>query len=113
MFLGRVFGIVESPDSSYAVAISKALQQDLGNTHRTIKTLTGWTSAAERTVKNWLSGRSGPSGKHLLALICYSDEVLEATLLLSGRRHLLASVKTREAIDKLADALKILQLDEG
>lgn len=96
------------PDSSYPVAISTVLQQNLGNTRRSIKTLIAWTGAGERTVKNWLSGASGPSGEHLIALVSHSDEVLETFLLLAGRPQLVAGIWISEAKAKLTDALKIL-----
>ena len=96
------------PRSSYAAAMSKALQQDLGNTHRAIKTLTGWTGAAERTVKNWLSGRSGPSGEYLIALAHHSDGVLEALLVLAERPQFVAGMRIGDVKAKLIEALKIL-----
>ena len=51
-----------------------------------------WTSANERTVKNWLAGTSGPRGDHLLGLIRHSDAVLTAVLRLAGREQALAVV---------------------
>lgn len=69
----------------YALVVAAALQDQLGDTHRAIKTIERWTGASERTVKNWLAGSSGPSGEHLVALARNSDEVFEAFLILSGR----------------------------
>ena len=100
------------PDSAYAAAISKSLQENLGSTRRAIKTLTSWTGANDRTVKNWLSGASGPSGEHLALLVRNSDEVLEAFLVLGGRRRLVAGIKIQDARGKLVDALKILGQEE-
>lgn len=96
------------PDRAYALTISGVLKQNLGNTRRAIKTLVGWTGASERTVKNWLSGTSGPSGEHLIALIGHSDEVLEVLLLLAGRHQFVARLWISEAKAKLIQALKIL-----
>ena len=97
------------PKGSYAVEISLALRQSLGNTHRAVKTLMRWTGASERTVKNWLSGSSGPSGEHLIALMHHSDEVLEAVLRLAGREQVLLAVKVFDARDKLIEALELLR----
>jgi hypothetical protein len=69
----------------YALVIAAALQDEVGDTHRAIKTLVRWTGASERTVKNWLAGTSGPSGEHLIALARSSDEVFDAIVLLTGR----------------------------
>jgi len=37
----------------YADGIAKALHLELGGTHQAVKTMMRWTSANERTVKNW------------------------------------------------------------
>lgn len=47
-----------------------ALQKELGQSHRAIKTVMGWTGASERSVKNWIfwgkwSVRGLPGGSHL------------------------------------------------
>jgi hypothetical protein len=97
------------PKGSYAVEISLALRQNLGNTHRAVKTLMRWTGASERTVKNWLSGSSGPSGEHLIALMHHSDEALEAVLRLAGREQVLVAMKVFDARDKLIEALELLR----
>lgn len=98
------------PKGSYAVEISLALRQNLGNTHRAVKTLMRWTGASERTVKNWLSGSSGPSGEHLVALAHHSDEVLDAILRLAGREQVLLAMKVFDARDKLIEALELLRV---
>src|SRR5208282_5820902 len=92
------------PNGSYAVEISLALRQNLGDTHRAVKTLMRWTGASERTVKNWLSGSSGPRGEHLIALVHRSDEVLEAVLRLAGRGQVLLAMKVFDARDRLIEA---------
>jgi len=75
------------PDLSaaYAQAVAKVLATELKGTHRAIKTIAKWTGASERTAKNWLAGRRGPSGPHLIALLSKSDVLLEQILLLAGR----------------------------
>jgi hypothetical protein len=74
---------------NYQSAIAAALSFELGNSHRAVKTVMRWTGANERTVKNWLSGRRGPRGEHLLSLIRHSSAVLEAVLRLAGREQLI------------------------
>jgi hypothetical protein len=97
------------PNSSYAVAISLVLRQNLGSTRRAVKTIVRWTGASDRTVKNWLSGSSGPRGTHLVALVHHSDEVLESVLRLAGREQLLLATKVLDARDKLIEALELLR----
>jgi hypothetical protein len=75
---------------NYQSAIAAALSIELGNSHRAVKTVMRWTGANERTVKNWLAGRRGPRGEHLLSLIRHSSAVLEAVLRLAGREQLIA-----------------------
>jgi len=69
----------------YAPAIAEALSTELRGSNRAIKTVMRWTGASERTVKGWLSGRSGPSGEHLISLLQNSDTLLERVLRLAGR----------------------------
>ena len=73
------------PAAAYAQAVAKVLVTELKGTHRAIKTVAKWTGASERTAKNWLAGRRGPSGPHLVALLGKSDALLEQILLLAGR----------------------------
>lgn len=40
----------------YRAAIAAALREELGQTHRAIKTAMRWTGASERTVKYWIAG---------------------------------------------------------
>ena len=72
----------------YRAAISFALRHELGGSHRAIKTLVKWTGASDRTVKNWLSGAHGPSGKHLIAILKHSDQMMLALAHLTGRDEL-------------------------
>ena len=66
-------------------AIAAALADELGDTHRAVKTVMRWTGASERTVKYWLSGERAPSGEHLISLSRNSDAVFLAVLVLAGR----------------------------
>jgi hypothetical protein len=68
-----------------SAAIQSALREELGTSHRAAKTVMRWTTASERTAKNWLAGTHCPSGLHLLALARESDAVMAAILILAGR----------------------------
>jgi hypothetical protein len=99
--------------AAYAPAIAQTLHKQLGETHQAVKILMRWTGAGERTVKNWLSGRTGPSGEYLLALIRHSDEVLDTLLLLAGRRQIAAANKLVEIRQTLADTVERMDLLMG
>jgi len=59
----------------YAELVADALRQEHGSTHRTVKTIMGWTGASERSAKNWLAGEFGPSGYFLMRLCVKSPAV--------------------------------------
>jgi len=71
--------------AAYARAVAAALHRDLANSSSATKEIMRWTGASERSVKNWLSGRNGPSGAHLIELIARSESVFEAIKALAGR----------------------------
>ena len=87
--------------SAYAPAIADALASELKGSHRAIKTVSRWTGASERTAKNWLSGRRGPSGEHLIVLLGKSDALLDRVLGLAGR----GSVIELRRLDALKESL--------
>ncbi len=97
-------------DAAYAPAIARTLNRQLGETHQAVKTVMRWTGAGERTVKNWFSGASAPSGHHLLALMRHSDDVLDTMLLLSGRERTAAAFKLIEIRNALAETLEQVDL---
>ena len=99
----------EGEGERYAVVIAAALRQDVGGTHRAIKTIVRWTGASERTVKYWLAGTSGPKGEHLVALAHRSDAVHEAFLRLAGREQAGAIGKVVHARDMLLQVISLLQ----
>lgn len=76
---------LEADFAVYRTAIAAALRDELGLTHRAVKTAMRWTSASERTVKYWIAGERGPSGEHLIALARHSDIVFHMVLLLADR----------------------------
>jgi hypothetical protein len=91
---------------TYAATIGAALRAELGDSHQAVKKLARWTGASERTVKNWLSGRRGPAGRHLIGIIRHSDRALYALLALSGRKKAIAVAKVATARECLAGALR-------
>lgn len=70
---------VRSP-IDFANAVARALQSELGDTHRAVKTVMKWTGASERAAKNWLEGSAGPRGHYLIRLIAESDFVFELVI---------------------------------
>ena len=74
-------------DHAFALKIASALRSELKERNSRAKLLAGWTGANERTVKNWISGRYAPCGRHLVVLAQYSDQVLNAILLMAHRQH--------------------------
>lgn len=85
----------------YAKGIAKALHMELGETHQATKTLMRWTNANERTVKNWMAGKNGPRGEHLVALVKHSDLALAAFLGMAGRPHALTASELPTLREKL------------
>lgn len=71
--------------ADFAGLIAVALRSELGPTHQAIKTAMNWTGASERTVKHWFAGTHGPSGEHLVGLVCHSNMVLQTFLLMAER----------------------------
>lgn len=101
-------------DGCFAVEIAAALHRALGSTNVGIKTAAAWTGANERTAKNWFSGRYGPSGDHLVALVRNSDEVLNAFLSMAGHRELVAATKLLAVEEALVQLLSIIrELNSG
>lgn len=96
-------------DASYALEIAMALQKELGQSHRAIKTVMGWTGASERSVKNWISGESGPSGDYLVALIRHSDRVLECVLHMADRPHAIATSKLPDIAKLMYEVLELFE----
>ncbi|MFA5490532.1 MAG: hypothetical protein WC284_15200 [Candidimonas sp.] len=101
-------------ESAFATAIAAALNRSLGPTRAGAKTVAAWTGANEKTVKNWFSGRYGPSGEHLVALARHSDEVLSTFLVMAGRENLMVATKlvaAEQAITELLIAVRRLSDD--
>jgi len=88
----------------YAELIADALRQEHGNTHRTVKTIMGWTGASERSVKNWLSGEFGPSGYFLMRLCLKSPAVRELVMELLAECDASRALQAGAASESLPDA---------
>ena len=94
--------------SQFAALIASALDRDFGDIHAAVKTICKLTGAQDRAVKNWVEGRNGPDGPHLVALISVSDAVLEAVLLAAGRNDLVAAMKIADSKRELRRMLSLL-----
>ena len=57
-------------------AVAVALKTEFGGTPSALKTVAQLTRSNERTVRNWLEGKNGPSGSNLVILMRHSDRVL-------------------------------------
>jgi len=106
---GHTDGEKVDGDSGFAAEIAAALHRSLGSTRAGIKTAAVWTGANEKTVKNWFSGRYGPSGEHLVALARHSDEVLSTFLMMAGRDDLMVVNKLVAAEEAILDLLAALR----
>ena len=82
---------------------------ELRGSNHAIKTVMRWTGASERTVKSWLSGTSGPSGEHLIALLQNSDTLLERVLKLAGRSSLIEGRRLEDLKDTMAQAVATIE----
>jgi len=92
----------------FAAVISETLRETFSGSGRSIKTVMAYTGAGERTVKNWFAGKNAPNGENLVMLMRHSDEVLEALLLMAGRKDILTAKLLIDARGKLAEIVKII-----
>lgn len=84
-------------EQRFAAEIAAALRRSVGHQGAGAKIVASWTGANVKTVKNWLAGRYGPSGEHLVSLVRHSDEVLETFLAAAGRQDLMVAAKLAAA----------------
>ena len=98
-----------SPDDhAFAMKIASALRSELRDRNSRAKLVAGWTGANERTVKNWISGRYAPSGRHLVVLAQHSDQVLNAILSMADRQDLLLAGKAEDLRRKVLELAAIV-----
>jgi hypothetical protein len=83
-------------DRAFAMKIALALKSELKDRNSRAKLVAGWTGASERTVKNWISGRYAPCGRHLVVLAQHSDQVLNAILSMADRQDLLLASRVED-----------------
>ncbi len=95
---------------NYRQTIAAALHRELKGTHRAVKTTMRWTGASERTVKTWIAGSHGPSGEHLISLMCDSDEVLAGILSLAGRGEAIVALRLVEIRDRLEEIHQLIDV---
>jgi hypothetical protein len=97
----------------YARAIGEALRGNTSAGGVSAKVIMRWTGASERSVKGWISGRQGPSGEHLIALMQQSDAVWLAVVRLAGRHRADADRAIGTVRQHLAEAERLLAMFEG
>jgi hypothetical protein len=90
-------------------AIGKALQAELGGSHRAAKTVMAWTGVSGRTARLWLQGASSPNGRHLVLLAKNCRSVLVATLLLAGHDLAVIGVELEAVELHLGDMIASVQ----
>src|SRR5215212_954337 len=93
---------------NYARVVADALRRDFGPAHGAAKLVAGLTKANERAVKNWFAAKNGPSGHHLVKLMHTSDAVLEAVLIMAGRRGHVTSKKLANTEQLLIQMLELV-----
>ncbi len=97
----------------YARAIGEALRGNASAGGALAKVIMRWTGASERSVKGWISGRQGPSGEHLIALMQQSDAVWLAVVRLAARHRADADRAIGTVRQHLAEAERLLAMFQG
>jgi hypothetical protein len=95
-------------DRAFAVKIAMALRSELTSRNSRAKLVSGWTGASERTVKNWIAGRYGPSGRHLVLLAQHSDQVLNAILSMAHKQDSLLAGSVEELKQKVFELAALI-----
>jgi len=89
-------------------AIAEALRADFGTAPAAVKRIARLTQANERAARNWIEGKNGPSGIHLVCLMQHSDAVFGRVLELSGRHSASAAIHLRELREHLITAVAVI-----
>ena len=95
-------------DGAFGGRIAMALKAELKDRNSRAKLVAAWTGASERTVKNWISGRYAPCGRHLVLLAQHSDQVLNVILSMAERRDLLLAPKVEDLRQKLLELAAVI-----
>ena len=93
---------------AFAMKIASALRSELKDRNSRAKLVAAWTGANERTVKNWISGRYAPCGRHLVVLAQHSDQVLNAILLMAGRQDFVLTGKVEDLRRKVFELAALI-----
>ena len=99
-------------EAEYTKRISEALRSELTASRRSTNLVETWTGASGRTARTWISGRGGPSGRHLILLARESKAVWEILLELTahGEMALAADIHAVEvALAKASGAIEMLK----
>ncbi|SFK77612.1 hypothetical protein [Caulobacter sp. UNC279MFTsu5.1] len=106
---GKTFHVESGLDGPrFSDAIAAAMLIEWGQTPSALKEIGRITRTNERTVRNWVDGRNGPSGENLVALMRCSDEVLTTVLALCGRHDLVPAssiLSLRPALVRAVNAI--------
>lgn len=100
-------------DMEFSHSIATTLKEELGSTHQAVKTVMRWSGAGERTVKHWLAGTHGPSGKHLVALMRHSDAVLTTVLRMADRESAVVGLKILAVRYKLLELVDLIDASDA
>ena len=95
-------------DHAFAMKIASALTSELKDRNSRAKLVAGWTGANERTVKNWISGRYAPCGRHLVVLAQHSDQVLNAIMTMADRQDLPLLRKAEDLRRRLLEPVALI-----
>jgi hypothetical protein len=95
---------------NYRQTIAAALRRELDGTLRAVKTTMRWTGTNEWTAKNRIAGSNGPSGEHLISLLCHSDEVLIGLLTLAGWGAAIVALRLVEMRDRLEEIRQLIDV---
>ncbi|WP_163228967.1 hypothetical protein [Caulobacter rhizosphaerae] len=107
----HVESVVDGPPFSDAIAA--AMLVEWGQTPSALKEIGRITRTNERTVRNWIDGRNGPSGENLVALMRCSDEVLTTVLALCGRHDLVPASSIMSLRPALVRAVNAIDRCQG
>src|SRR3979490_1603940 len=95
-------------DHAFARKIASALTSELKDRNSRAKLVAGWTGANGRMVKNWISGRYAPCGRHLVVLAHHSDQVLNAILLMADRQDRFLGGNVEALREKVLELMAII-----
>lgn len=111
---GKTFHVESAPDGPpFIDAIAAAMLVEWGQTPSALKEIGRITHTNERTVRNWVDGRNGPTGENLVALMRHSDEVLTTVLELSGRHDLVPASSLMSLRPALVRAVNAIDRCQG